>query len=320
LPLATARANAFAPDWSAYVPTVPSFIGRRVFRGVDLRAIAQCIDWGPFFQAWELSGPFPAILDDPIVGEAARGVYAEGKAMLAQIIDQRWLAADGVVGLWPACALGDDIVLWTDESRATPLITWRNLRQQNERPAGKANLCLADFVAPESSGVRDYAGAFAVTTGGAVEERVAAYKAANDDYSALMLKSLADRLAEAFAEWLHRSVRTSLWGYAGDEALDSAALVREEYRGIRPAPGYPACPDHSIKAALFDVLGASDAGMAITENYAMLPAASVAGFYLAHPDSRYFAVGKIAQDQLDDYAARSGIDIETARRRLGPNL
>jgi 5-methyltetrahydrofolate--homocysteine methyltransferase len=240
--------------------------------------------------------------------------------MLARIIDERWLAADGVAGLWPACARGDDIVLWTDESRATPLITWRNLRQQNERPAGKANLCLADFVAPESSGLRDYAGAFAVTTGGAVEERVAAYKAANDDYSALMLKSLADRLAEAFAEWLHRSVRTSLWGYAGDEALDSAALVREEYRGIRPAPGYPACPDHSIKAALFDVLGASDAGMAITENYAMLPAASVAGFYLAHPDSRYFAVGKIAQDQLDDYAARSGIDIETARRRLGPNL
>jgi 5-methyltetrahydrofolate--homocysteine methyltransferase len=318
--LAAARANAFRADWTAYEPTVPSFIGRRVFRDADLGEIAQCIDWGPFFQAWELSGPFPAILDDPIVGEAARSLHAEGKAMLAQLIGERWLTADGVLGLWPACARGDDIVLFADESRATPLLTWRNLRQQNERPSGKANLCLADFVAPESSRVRDYVGAFAVTTGGAVDERVAAYKQANDDYSALMLKSLADRLAEAFAEWMHRNVRRSLWGYARDENLDNAALVREEYRGIRPAPGYPACPDHSVKADLFGVLGAGDAGMTITENYAMLPAASVAGFYIAHPDARYFAVGKIAQDQLDDYAARSGIDVETARRRLAPNL
>ena len=318
--LATARANAFKADWRGYAPTVPSFIGRRAFRNVDLAGISECIDWGPFFQAWELSGPFPAILDDPIVGEAARTLFTEGKAMLAQIVDGRWLEADGVVGLWPAASRGDDIVMWTDETRTTPLLAWRNLRQQNERPAGKSNLCLADFVAPEDSGTRDYVGAFAVTTGGAVDDRVAAYKRANDDYSALMLKSLADRLAEAFAEWMHRHVRRSLWGYARDESLDNGALVREEYRGIRPAPGYPACPDHSVKADLFGVLGARDAGMEITENYAMLPAASVAGFYLAHPAARYFAVGKIAQDQLDDYAVRSGVDIETARRRLSPNL
>jgi 5-methyltetrahydrofolate--homocysteine methyltransferase len=318
--LAAARANRFMPDWATYVPTVPSFIGRRVFRNVDLREIARCIDWGPFFQAWELSGPFPALLDDPVVGEAARTLHAEGRAMLEQIVAGRWLEAAGVVGLWPAAADGDDVVLWSDETRATPLLTWSNLRQQNERPAGKPNFCLSDFVASADSGVRDYAGAFAVTTGGAVEARVAAFKAAGDDYSALMLKSLADRLAEAFAEWLHRKVRTELWGYARGEALDNAALIREEYRGIRPAPGYPACPDHSVKTALFDVLGAGDAGMEVTENYAMLPAASVSGFYLAHPDARYFAVGRIGDDQLADYAARSGVDLETARRLLAPNL
>jgi 5-methyltetrahydrofolate--homocysteine methyltransferase len=318
--LAAARANAFAPDWAGYVPTVPTFVGRRLVANVDLGEIAQVIDWGPFFQAWELSGPYPAILDDPVVGEAARNLLAEGKAMLASIVGERWLAANGVVGLWPANSIGDDVVLWTDETRATPLLTWRNLRQQNERPPGKPNYCLADFVAPVASGVRDYVGAFAVTTGRAVDARVAAYKAANDDYSALMLKSLADRLAEAFAEWIHRRVRTGLWGYAADEALDNAALIGEAYRGIRPAPGYPACPDHAVKEPLFDVLGAAEAGMEVTDHYAMLPAASVAGFYVAHPESRYFAVGKIGEDQLEDFAARSGIDVEIARRRLAPNL
>jgi 5-methyltetrahydrofolate--homocysteine methyltransferase len=318
--LAAARANPFAADWTRYQPTVPTFIGARTLRDVDLGEIAGLIDWGPFFQAWELSGPYPAILDDAIVGEAARNLLAEGQAMLAHIIGERWLAADGVAGFWPATRVGDDIVLWTDETRKTPLLTWRNLRQQNERPSGKPNYCLADFVADETSDVRDYAGAFAVTTGGGVEERVAAYKAANDDYSALMLKSLADRLAEAFAEWLHRKVRTGWWGYARDEALDAAALVREEYRGIRPAPGYPACPDHAVKADLFAALHAGEAGMEITESYAMLPAASVSGFYLAHPDARYFAVGKIGEDQLVDFATRSGLDIGEARRRLAPNL
>jgi len=211
-------------------------------------------------------------------------------------------------------------VLYADETRERALLTWHNLRQQNERPAGKPNYCLADFVAPKASDVRDYVGAFAVTTGTGVDARVAAYKAANDDYSALMLKSLADRLAEAFAEWMHRKVRTELWGYAPDESLDNVALIREEYRGVRPAPGYPACPDHVVKADLFAALDASEAGMEVTESYAMLPAASVSGFYLAHPDARYFAVGKIGEDQLVDFAARCGIDVAAARRRLAPNV
>ncbi|MEO8537972.1 MAG: vitamin B12 dependent-methionine synthase activation domain-containing protein, partial [Betaproteobacteria bacterium] len=318
--LVAARANAFVPTWSAYAAPAPAVPGRHVFRGVDLAAIAECIDWGPFFQAWELSGPYPAILDDALVGEAARNLFAEGKAMLARIVAERWLTADAVIGVWPAESQGDDIVLWTDESRRVPLLTWRNLRQQNERPSDRANLCLADFVAPRTSGVADYVGGFALTTGADVESRADDYKRANDDYSALMLKSIADRLAEAFAEWLHREVRRSVWAYAPDESLDNAALINEAYRGIRPAPGYPACPEHAVKADLFDVLVARDVGMTITENYAMLPAASVAGFYLAHPDARYFAVGKIGEDQVGDYAARSGIDVATARRRLVANL
>jgi 5-methyltetrahydrofolate--homocysteine methyltransferase len=224
--LARARENAFATDWTAYEPPMPSFLGPRPFRNADLTEIARCIDWGPFFQAWELSGPFPAILDDPTVGEAARNLLAEGQAMLARMIDARWVAANGVAGLWPANAVGDDIVLWADESRETPVLTWLGLRQQNERPAGKPNYALADFVAPRESGVRDYVGAFAVTAGLGVQEKGAALKAANDDYSALMVQSLADRLAEAFAEWLHREVRRELWGYARDEALDNDALIR----------------------------------------------------------------------------------------------
>jgi len=320
IPLAAARANRFAADWAQYTPPAPTFVGRRVLRNVDLAAIAAVIDWGPFFQAWELSGPYPGILADAVVGEAAQNLFAEGKAMLARIVAERWLTADGVVAFWPAASSGDDVVLFADESRTRETFTWHNLRQQNERPAGKPNYCLADFVAPKESGLRDYVGGFAVTTGGDVDARVAAYKAANDDYSALMLKSLADRLAEGFAEWLHRDVRTTLWGYAPDEALDNAALIREEYRGIRPAPGYPACPDHAVKADLFTALRADEAGMTITESFAMLPAASVSGFYLAHPDARYFAVGKIGDDQVDDFAKRTGIDVAAARRRLAPNI
>src|SRR5690349_7340935 len=317
--LAAARANRFQGDWQHYVPPQPTFVGRRTLRNVDLGAIAAFIDWGPFFQAWELSGPYPGILDDPVVGEAARNLFTEGKAMLARIVDERWLTADGVAAFWPAASTGDDIVLFADDTRRQELFIWRNLRQQNERPAGKPNYCLADFVAPIESGLRDYVGGFAVTTGGDVDARVAGYKAANDDYSALMLKSLADRLAEAFAGRLQREVRTTPWGYASDEALDNAALIREEYRGIRPAPGYPACPDHAVKGELFAALRADEAGMTITESFAMLPAASVSGFYLAHPDARYFAVGKIGADQLEDFAQRAGIDVTTARRRLAPS-
>ncbi len=318
--LAAARANAFVTDWKNYAPPTPTFIGRREFRNVDLAEIAKFIDWGPFFQAWELSGPYPAILDDAIVGEAARSVHAEGQAMLKQIIAGRWLAANGVIALLPANAVGDDIECYADESRTQIALTWRNLRQQNERPPGKANFCLADFVAPKATRIPDYLGLFAVTAGLNIDHKLTEFAANKDDYSAIMLKALADRLAEGFAEWLHAKVRRELWGYARDEALDKAALIREEYRGIRPAPGYPACPDHAIKAPLFEVLRAEQIGMTLTENFAMLPTAAVAGFYLSHPDARYFAVGRIAPDQLDDFARREEIDVAVARGRLAPLL
>jgi len=318
--LEAARANAFRPDWRSYAAPRPALIGRREIRNADLRELARCIDWGPFFQTWELSGPFPAILDDPVVGEAARNVYAEGRAMLERIIEGRWLSAHGVIALMPANSVGDDIELYTDASRTKVALRWRNLRQQNERPPGKANYCLADFVAPKASGVEDYAGAFAVTAGLGIERKLAEFEAKKDDYSAIMLKALADRLAEAFAEWLHLRVRREYWGYAKDETLDHAALIREEYRGIRPAPGYPACPDHTVKAAVFELLQAANVGMSLTESYAMLPAASVSGFYIAHPDARYFAVGRIGEDQLADFARRGGESDEALRRALAPSL
>ena len=310
--LAAARANAFKADWEHYAPPVPMALGRREFRNVDLGELAQCIDWGPFFQAWELSGPYPAILDDPVVGEAARSVHAEGQAMLRNIVAGRWLTANGAIALMPANSVGDDIEMYADESRDRVVLTWRNLRQQNERPPGKPNYCLSDFVAPKASGVRDYAGAFAVTTGLGIEKRIAQFEAAKDDYSAIMLKALADRLAEAFAEWLHRKVRRELWGYAQGEALDTTALVREEYRGIRPAPGYPACPEHGVKAPLFALLRATEIGMSLTENFAMLPAAAVSGFYLAHPEAVYFAVGKVGDDQAADFKRRASPSVQPA--------
>ena len=304
--LAAARANALRLDWRHYVPPRPALIGRREIRRADLAELAGFIDWAPFFQTWELSGPYPAILDDPVVGEAARNVLADGQAMLKRIIEGRWLTANGAIALLPANSVGDDIELYADEARKSVALTWRNQRQQNERPAGKPNYCLADFVAPKDSGVADYLGAFAATAGLGIEKKLAEFEAAKDDYNAIMLKSLADRLAEAFAEWLHMRVRREYWGYAHDERLDRAALIREEYRGIRPAPGYPACPDHAVKAPLFDLLRADEIGMALTENYAMLPAASVSGFYFAHPEATYFAVGRIGDDQAADIARRSG--------------
>jgi 5-methyltetrahydrofolate--homocysteine methyltransferase len=316
VPLAAARANAFKADWAHYVPPVPTFIGRREFRNVDLVGIARCIDWSPFFQAWELSGPFPAILDDAVVGAAARSVYADGQAMLKSIIAGRWLTANGVVALLPANAVGDDIEIYADEARTEVVLAWHNLRQQNERPPGRPNYCLADFVAPRGSGVRDFLGAFAVTTGLNIDRKLAEFERVKDDYSAIMLKALADRLAEAFAEWLHMKVRRELWGYAGDEKLDSAEMIREEYRGIRPAPGYPACPGHAVKAPLFALLRAPAVGLTLTENYAMLPAASVSGFYFAHPEATYFAVGTIGEDQAQDAARRSGQREDAAIRAL----
>ncbi len=319
--LAAARANKTAVDWSSYVPPVPKFIGRRVLKKQDLAEIAEAIDWGPFFQTWDLAGPYPAILNDEIVGESARRVLSDGRRMLRRVIEGRWLTASGVVGLFPAATVNDDdIEIYADASRSQVLMTWRGLRMQSERPVvdgvRRPNRCLADFIAPKGSGRDDYIGLFAVTAGLGVEKKEQQFSADLDDYSAIMLKALADRLAEAFAERLHQRVRTDFWGYAPDESLSTAELVAEQNRGIRPAPGYPACPDHEVKRDLFRVLGCEDIGMRLTESLAMWPAASVSGFYLANPDATYFNVGKIGTDQLRDFAERSRRDLEAAERAL----
>jgi 5-methyltetrahydrofolate--homocysteine methyltransferase len=318
--LAAARANAFRADWSAYAPPKPGFIGRRVFTGYDLGEIARFIDWSPFFQAWDLAGSYPRILDDEVVGQAARNVLADGQAMLAKIISERWLTANAAIGLFPAAAAGDDIEIYRDESRTETAMVWHCLRQQSEKADDRFNLCLSDFVAPREGALRDYVGAFAVTAGIGVDERVAQFEARHDDYGAIMLKALADRLAEAFAEMMHARVRREFWGYASEERLTPEELVAEKYRGIRPAPGYPACPDHTEKGPLFALLQAGDARMTLTESFAMLPAASVSGFYLAHPDARYFAVGKISEEQAQDYARRKLLKMDETERWLAPVL
>lgn len=323
--LAQARANKTPVDWSGYVAPKPKFIGRRVFRNYDLAELANYIDWGPFFQTWDLAGKFPDILNDEIVGESARRVFSDGKSMLARLIQGRWLTANGVMALLPANTVNDDdIEIYTDETRSKVALTWHNLRQQSERPVvdgvRRPNRSLADFIAPKDSGVADYIGLFAVTAGIGVDKKEAQFEADHDDYSAIMLKALADRLAEAFAECLHARVRTDLWGYNAGETLSNDELIAESYRGIRPAPGYPACPEHTVKGSMFEFLDAGEIGMGITESLAMTPAASVSGFYLAHPDATYFSVGKIGQDQLDDMVARRGEDRATLERALAPNL
>ncbi len=320
--LADARKHGFKTDWSAYAPPVPTFLGVKQLKNYDLAEIAEHIDWGPFFQTWELAGPYPKILDDPVVGAEARKVLAEGKAMLKKIVEGKWLAANAVFGIFPANSVneGDDIEIYADEKRNRVLMTWHNLRQQNVKPAGRPNLGLGDFVAPQGSGIRDYVGAFAVTAGIGIEKRVKAFEDRHDDYSAIMLKALADRLAEAFTELLHKRVRREFWGYAKDESLDNAALVAEKYRGIRPAPGYPACPDHTEKGALCELLRAPEIGITVTESYAMYPASSVSGFHLSHPESQYFAIGKIARDQIEDYARRKGMPVAQVERWLAPYL
>jgi len=325
--LAAARANKTPIDWAAYSPPKPKFIGRRVFKNYDLAELAACIDWAPFFQTWDLAGKFPDILKDEVVGAEAVRVFSDGKRLLQRAIEGRWLQANGVIGLWPANTVDDDTIeVYADESRRQVLMRWRPLRLQTERPVvdgvKRANRCLADFVAPrtDAGGRDDYIGLFAVTAGLGIEKKIAQFEADHDDYSAIMLKALADRLAEAFAERLHQRVRTDLWGYAADEALDNAQLIAEQYRGIRPAPGYPACPDHSVKRAMFQVLAADDIGMGLTDSLAMTPAASVSGFYLAHPEASYFNVGRIGEDQLSDWAAREALDEAAARRLLAPVL
>ena len=322
--LEAARKNRELIDWSHYTPEKPKFIGRRVFKNFALSEIAKYIDWTPFFQTWDLAGKFPAILDDEVVGVEARKVFEDAQALLKKLIQGQWLQADAVVAFYPANTIGDDIVLYSDESRELPLFVWHNLRQQSERPivdgVRRPNRCLADYVAPKDSGITDYLGCFAVTTGHGVEKKVAEFQAKHDDYSAIMLKALADRLAEAFAELMHHRVRTDLWGYATDEILTNDQMIDEEYRGIRPAPGYPACPAHEVKKDLLRVLGSEDIGMSLTESMAMNPASSVSGFYLAHPDSRYFNVGKISEDQLADLAERRGETIDDVRRQLSSSL
>ena len=322
--LAEARANKTPIDWAGYTPPAPKFLGRREFRNQDLAELAACIDWAPFFQTWDLAGKFPAILQDAVVGEQASRVFADGRQMLQRLIDGRWLQANGVMGFWPANTVDDDTIeIYADATRSQVLMRWQPLRMQTVRPVidgvARPNRSLADFVAPK--GVKaDYIGLFAVTAGLNVEKKEAQFLAQHDDYSAIMLKALADRLAEAFAERLHQRVRTELWGYAPDEVLSNEQLIAETYRGIRPAPGYPACPDHRVKRAMFEVLDAPAIGMGLTESLAMTPAASVSGFYLAHPQSTYFNVGRIGEDQLADYAARQGIDPQEARRALAPVL
>ncbi|MFO1294245.1 MAG: methionine synthase [Rubrivivax sp.] len=322
--LAEARANKTPIDWQAYRPPRPRFIGRRVLKNYDLAELAACLDWGPFFQTWDLAGAFPAILDDAVVGAEAQRVYADGRALLGKLIDGRWLQASGVFALLPANTVDDDTIeLYTDDTRREVALRWCPLRVQSVRPVvegvKRPNRSLADFVAPKGT-AEDYLGLFAVTAGLGVERRAAQFVAAHDDYSAITLKALADRLAEAFAERLHQRVRTEFWGYAAGEALGRDALIAEKYRGIRPAPGYPACPDHGVKRDMFRLLGAEEVGMSVTESFAMAPPASVSGFYLAHPEARYFNVGRIGEDQLADWAARLGLPLDEARRRLAPLL
>ena len=322
--LAQARANKTPVDWAAYEPPVPKFIGRRVFRNYDLAELAASIDWGPFFQTWDLAGRFPEILRDEVVGAEATRVLSDGKRLLQRLIEGRWLQASGVIALLPANTVDDDTIeVYSDESRSEVVLRWSPLRLQTERPVidgvPRPNRCLADFIAPR--GVKpDHIGLFAVTAGLGVEKKEKQFTDDHDDYSAIMLKALADRLAEAFAERLHQRVRTELWGYAPDEQLGLDDLIAEKYRGIRPAPGYPACPDHSVKRAMFEVLQAGEIGMGLTDSLAMTPAASVSGFYLAHPDATYFNVGRIGDDQLRDWAARQQLAQEVAARLLAPAL
>jgi 5-methyltetrahydrofolate--homocysteine methyltransferase len=321
LPLVAARGNALKLDWSgAYAPPKPSFIGARTLIDYPVAELIDCIDWTPFFQTWELAGKFPAILDDAKFGAAARPLYEDARAMLDKIVAERWFKASAAFGFWPANAQGDDILAFADEAREQPVATLHSLRQQLAKRAGRANAALADFVAPRATGLADYIGAFAVTAGIGEDEVADRFKRANDDYSAIMVKALADRLAEAFAERLHQRVRKEFWGYEPNEAISPEDLIAEKYRGIRPAPGYPAQPDHSEKGTLFRLLQAERIGVTLTESFAMRPGAAVCGLYFSHPQSAYFGVGKIERDQVEDYAKRKGWSLAEAEKWLAPIL
>ena len=322
LTIADARANKTKIDWAAYSPTIPKKFGVQTLDDYPLEDLVERIDWTPFFQAWELAGKFPRILEDEIIGEHATNLFADAQKMLKQIVDEKWLKARAVFGMFPANSIDDDdMEVYTDETRSEVLMTLRSLRQQTERPPGRPNAALADFLAPKDSGVKDYIGSFAVTAGIGIDEHVERFEADHDDYQSIMVKALADRLAEAFAERLHELVRTDYWGYVDNENLDNEDLINEKYQGIRPAPGYPACPDHTEKALLWELLKPEEnVGMTITESFAMLPTAAVSGFYFAHPESRYYGLGKIDKDQVEDYAERKGWSMDVAERWLGPAL
>jgi 5-methyltetrahydrofolate--homocysteine methyltransferase len=318
VPLAKARGQRFDGGWDSYVPPQPAKPGITVFDDYPLADLVDTIDWTPFFQAWELAGRYPAILTDEVVGTAASELYRDAREMLDTIIKEKWLTAKAVFGLWPANSVGDDVELELGDEGST---TVHFLRQQVDKPVERPDFCLADFIAPKETGLRDWMGMFAVTAGIGIEPHLERFQADHDDYRGILLKALADRLAEALAEHLHRRVRTDYWGYAPDEALDNNALIAEAYRGIRPAPGYPACPDHSPKEQLFSVLDATgNAGMELTHGFAMLPTAAVSGYYFSHPGSKYFVVGRVGKDQVADYAKRRGVSLADAERWLASNL
>ena len=321
VPLEKARAQRFDGGWGDYAPPAPKKTGITVFDDYPLQDLLDVIDWTPFFQAWELAGRFPAILEDEVVGQSASGLYRDARAMLDRIIAEKWLTAKAVFGLWPANSAGDDVIVdAAPEGRSGPT-TLNFLRQQVDKPVERPDFCLADFIAPEDSGRQDWIGAFAVTAGIGIEEHIERFRADHDDYNVILLKALADRLAEALAEHLHRRVRKEFWGFAPDESLDNEALIAEKYRGIRPAPGYPACPEHSEKRKLFALLDAeNNAGMTLTDGFAMLPTAAVSGYYFSHPGSKYFVVGRVSKEQVADYAKRKGVDLQQAERWLASNL
>jgi 5-methyltetrahydrofolate--homocysteine methyltransferase len=316
-----ARANRTPIEWNIDDLYTPKFTGTKVFEEYSLEELAKFIDWTPFFQTWELAGRFPAILEDEVVGVEATKLYADAKVVLQKIIDEKWLTAKAVIGIWPANAVGDDIELYTDETRTTVLETIHTLRQQNKKALGQPNYALADFIAPKETGLPDYWGGFAVTSGIGIEKKLAEFEADHDDYNSIMLKALADRLAEAFAEMMHLRVRKEFWGYAPNETLDNFDLIAEKYQGIRPAPGYPACPDHPEKATLFKLLDATaKADITLTESFAMYPTAAVSGMYFAHPQCKYFGLGKIQKDQVVEYAGRKGMELKVMERWLSPVL
>jgi 5-methyltetrahydrofolate--homocysteine methyltransferase len=316
LTLENARKNAWKYDWSSFEPVQPAQLGIQIIPEMDLKTLVNFIDWSPFFRSWDLHGRYPNILTDEIVGEQATELFADAQEMLTKIVEEKWLEAKGIFGLFPANRMGDDINIQGDQQ-----YTFRTLRQQSKKAAGKPNIALADFIAPEDSGVQDYMGAFCVTTGFGVSDRAVAFEKDLDDYNSIMLKALADRLAEAFAEYLHLKVRKESWGYASDENLVNTSLIKEEYKGIRPAPGYPACPDHLEKLTIWELLQVEQQiGVTLTESLAMWPAASVSGYYVGHPEARYFGLGKIKEDQVQDYATRKGISIEKAIKWLNPNI